>query len=100
MANLANAYIFAGRHEDALSLHQKALEFRQGALSANHPDIGAPSPPARTSCADVWWVGRYQHAFDCADVLHDGQATGRSRFEQESCRVLAARAAAQPPDNR
>ena len=53
MANLANAYIFAGRHDDALSLHQKALEFRQGALPANHPDIGAPSPPAHNSHGDV-----------------------------------------------
>jgi hypothetical protein len=47
MANLANAYIFAGRHDDALSLHQKALEFRQGALPANHPDIGALTPRAQ-----------------------------------------------------
>lgn len=99
MQNLANAYLFAGRHDDALSLHQKALEFRQGALPANHPDIGAPSPPAHNSCGDVWCVRRHQHAFDCTDVLHDGQAAGRSRFEQESSRVPAARAAAQPPDN-
>ncbi len=44
MANLANAYIMAGRHADAFSLHQKALDFRQSALPAGHPDIGAPPP--------------------------------------------------------
>jgi hypothetical protein len=80
MANLANAYIFAGRDEDALSLHQKALEFRQGALTANHPDIGLPSPPlrpihlltfgARAGCSmlavatQYFLVGRRQEGLD------------------------------------
>jgi hypothetical protein len=40
MQNLANAYLFEGRLEDALSLHQKALDFRQRVLPSNHPDIG------------------------------------------------------------
>ena len=41
MANLANGYLMAGRLEEALSLHEKALEFRRGTLSSNHPEIGA-----------------------------------------------------------
>ena len=45
MQNLANAYLFEGRLEDALSLHQKALDFRQRVLPSNHPDIGVMSVP-------------------------------------------------------
>ena len=41
MGNLAAAYSALGRHQDALVLHEKTLEFWRRALPQNHPDLGA-----------------------------------------------------------
>ena len=41
MGNLADAYGALGRHQDALVLHEKTLEFLRRALPENHPNIGA-----------------------------------------------------------
>jgi hypothetical protein len=40
MNNLADTYGALGRHEDALELQEKTLEFRRRVLPQNHPDIG------------------------------------------------------------
>ena len=96
MANLANAYNMAGRHADAFSLHQKALDFRQSNLPASHPDIGAHWPLLHNSCFDDWWMLRVEYALHCNHVLLDGQTTARVGFGPESLRVLAARAATEP----
>jgi len=40
MNNLALAYSKLGRHQDALVLREKTLEFRRRVLPENHPDIG------------------------------------------------------------
>ena len=40
MGNLAAAYSALGRHQDALVLQEKALEFYRRVLPENHPDIG------------------------------------------------------------
>ena len=40
MNNLALSYSALERHQDALVLKEKSLEFRQRALPENHPDIG------------------------------------------------------------
>ena len=40
MNNLAATYSDLGRHEDALVLKERVLEFRRRVLPANHPDIG------------------------------------------------------------
>ena len=40
MNNLADTYSALGRHEDALDLQEKTLEFRRRVLPQNHPDIG------------------------------------------------------------
>ncbi len=40
MNNLANTYGELGRHQDALVLLEKTLEFRRRVLPENHPDIG------------------------------------------------------------
>ena len=40
MLNLANTYSALGRHEDALVLRERVLEFRRRVLPENHPDIG------------------------------------------------------------
>ena len=40
MSNLAYTYGELGRHQDALVLQEKTLEFRRRVLPENHPDIG------------------------------------------------------------
>jgi hypothetical protein len=40
MNNLAATYGALGRHQDALVLLEKTLEFRRRVLPENHPDIG------------------------------------------------------------
>jgi hypothetical protein len=41
MNNLAATYSTLGRHQDALAMQEKTLEFRRRMLPENHPDIGA-----------------------------------------------------------
>jgi hypothetical protein len=41
MNNLADTYSDLGRHQDALVMGEKTLEFRRRVLPENHPDIGA-----------------------------------------------------------
>jgi hypothetical protein len=40
MGNLAETYGKLGRHQDALVLEEKTLEFHRRVLPENHPDIG------------------------------------------------------------
>jgi hypothetical protein len=40
MHNLAVTYGALGRHQDALVLHEKTLEFYRRVLPENHPNIG------------------------------------------------------------
>ena len=41
MGNLADTYRALGRHQDALVLLEKTLEFCRRVLPDNHPDTGA-----------------------------------------------------------
>ena len=41
IGNLATTYSALGRHQDALLMHEKTLEFMRRVLPENHPDIGA-----------------------------------------------------------
>jgi hypothetical protein len=41
MSSLANTYAALGRHQDALAMKEKTLEFRRRVLPENHPYIGA-----------------------------------------------------------
>ena len=40
MSNLADTYGELGRHQDALVLQEKTVEFQRRVLPENHPDIG------------------------------------------------------------
>ncbi len=40
MGNLAASYSALGRHEDALAMEERVLEFRRRVLPENHPGIG------------------------------------------------------------
>jgi hypothetical protein len=41
MSNLTGTYTSLGRHQDALVMGEKTLEFQRRVLPENHPDIGA-----------------------------------------------------------
>jgi len=41
MRNLAITYSDLGRHQDALMMKEKTIEFLRSVLPENHPDIGA-----------------------------------------------------------
>ena len=45
MANLAVTYSALGRHDDALAMEERVLEFQRRVLPENHPAIGE---------GDVW----------------------------------------------
>ena len=45
MGNLASTYSALGRHDDALAMMERVLEFRRRVLPENHPDTGE---------GDVW----------------------------------------------
>jgi len=40
MLGLANSYSALGRHQEAVEMREKTLEFRRRVLPENHPDIG------------------------------------------------------------
>jgi hypothetical protein len=40
MNNLAISYWALGRHQEAVEMREKSLEFRRRVLPENHPDIG------------------------------------------------------------
>jgi hypothetical protein len=40
MGHVASSYSHLGRHQDALVLREKTLEFQRRVLPENHPDIG------------------------------------------------------------
>ena len=40
MNNLASTYSALGRHDDALAMEERVLEFRRRVLPESHPDIG------------------------------------------------------------
>ena len=50
MNNLANTYSALGRHQDALVMEEKTLEFRRRVLPENHPDIGISCFNLGNSC--------------------------------------------------
>ena len=53
MGNLANTYMALGRHQDALAMREKTLEFRRRVLPENHPDIGLSCVHLGISCHEV-----------------------------------------------
>ena len=73
MNNLANTYSDLGRHQDALVMQEKTLEFQRRVLPENHPDIGI-------ACLNLGYsfvkVGDLHRALQCArEALRILQAT-------------------------
>ena len=40
MQGLSNSYSYLGRHQEAVEMREKTLEFFRRVLPENHPDIG------------------------------------------------------------
>ena len=53
MTNLANTYSALGRHQDALVMMEKTLEFGRRVLPENHPDIGISCSNLGIGCHNV-----------------------------------------------
>ena len=53
MGNLATTYSDLGRHQDALVMMEKTLEFMRRVLPENHPDIGISCLNLGISCRKV-----------------------------------------------
>ena len=58
MGNLANRYLALGRHQDALVMGEKTLEFRRRVLPYNHPHIGISCLNLGISCYKVGGLHR------------------------------------------
>jgi hypothetical protein len=50
MGNLAASYSKLGRHEDALAMEEKVLEFYRRVLPGNHPNIGEGRVGSGVAC--------------------------------------------------
>ncbi len=72
MSNLAGTYSALGRHQDALAMQEKTLEFQRRVLPENHPDIGL-------SCFNV--------GFSCYKV---GDLHRALQFAREALRIFQA----------
>ena len=53
MGNLANRYFALGRHQDALAMQEKTLEFMRRVIPENHPHIGISCLNLGISCRKV-----------------------------------------------
>ena len=51
MSGLASSYSKLGRHEEALAMSERVLEFRRRVLPENHPDIGEGHVRSGDACA-------------------------------------------------
>ncbi len=73
MGNLAVTYTSLGRHQDALVMEEKTLEFRRRVLPANHPDLGVA---CLNLCISFVQVSDVHRAFPLArEALRILQAT-------------------------
>jgi tetratricopeptide (TPR) repeat protein len=72
MGNLANTYSDLGRHQEALVMREKTLEFQQRVLPENHPQIGI-------ACLNIG-----------INFLEVGDLHRALQFAREALRVLQA----------
>jgi len=73
MGNLVNTFLALGRHQDALAMLEKTLEFRRRVLPENHPDMGISCLNLGISC---YKVGDLHRALQFArEALRIFQAT-------------------------
>ena len=84
MSNLAVSYSALGRHEDALAMKERVLEFRRRVLPENHPDIGEGRVGSGVACGLLIVRGRGLlivtcrpgHGQSCHVILRSREARG------------------------
>ena len=52
MSHLASTYSDLGRHNEALAMRERVLEFRRRVLPEDHPDIGEGHVWSSVACCD------------------------------------------------
>ena len=58
MGNLAASYYALGRHNEALAMRERVLEFNRRVLPENHPDIGEGRVGSGVACGLLIVRGR------------------------------------------
>ena len=101
MNNLANSYSALGRHDDALALRERVLEFRRRVLPENHPGIGEGRVRSGAACGVLSVRGwglltvtcRQGHEQSCQFILLSREARGSACDERKGAGVQASCAA-------
>ena len=84
MNNLAISYSDLGRHEDALAMQERVLEFNRRVLPENHPAIGEERVGSGAACGVLIVRGRGLlivtcrpgHGQSCHVILRSREARG------------------------
>ena len=101
MGNLATSYSDLGRHEDALAMEERVLEFSRRVLPENHPDIGEGRVGSGVACGLLIVRGRgllivtcrHGHGQSCHVILRSREARGCACDEGKGAGVQASCAA-------
>ena len=101
MSGLANSYSALGRHEDALAMEERVLEFRRRELPESHPDIGEGRVGSGVACGLLIVRGRGLlivtcrpgHEQSCLVIFRSREARGCACDEGKGAGVQASRAA-------
>ena len=101
MGNLAETYSALGRHDDALAMKERVLEFRRRVLPENHPDIGEGRVRSGAACGVLRVRGwglltvtcRLGHEQPCRFILRSREARGSACDERKGAGVHASCAA-------
>jgi hypothetical protein len=103
MGNLASSYTKLGRHEDALAMQERVLEFYRRVLPENHPHIGEGRVGIGVACGvliveDVLLIVTCRHGHEQSGqvILQTREAQGCACDERKGAGVQAACAAREP----
>ncbi len=108
MHNLASSYSALGRHEEALAIRERVLEFMIRVLPENHTDIGEGRVRSGGACGVLSVRGwglltvtcRLGHAQSCHFVLRSREARGSACDGGKGAGVHASCAALEPSRHR
>ena len=101
MSDLASTYSHLGRHNEALAMQERVLEFDRRVLPEDHPGIGEGRVGSGAACGVLIVRGRgllivtcrHGHGQSCRDVLCPWKARRCACDAGKGARVHASRAA-------